>query len=132
MNKYLLDTHILLWSLLEPERLSARVSTLLEDVDNELWLSPITTWEVIVLAEKGRLELDDEPVSWMNNVLNTLPFHQAALNHEVAMQSRRIQVAHQDPADRFIMASALVYGLTLITSDAKILQAADQCTVLEN
>jgi PIN domain nuclease of toxin-antitoxin system len=132
VNKYLLDTHILLWSLLEPERLSAGVSTLLEDMDNELWLSPITTWEVIVLADKGRLELDDEPVLWMKNVLNTLPFHQAALNHEVAMKSRRIQLSHQDPADRFIMASALVYGLTLITSDTKILQAAGQCCVLGN
>ena len=72
MNKYLLDTHILLWSLLEPEHLSERVARELNDPANELWLSPMTTWEVIVLAEKGRIRLDQEPISWMENVLATL------------------------------------------------------------
>jgi len=131
VSKYLLDTHILLWSLLEPENLSAEVSVVLENADNELWLSPITSWEVIVLAEKGRIELDDEPVSWMKNVLKTLPFRQASMNHEVAMESRMLQLSHQDPADRFIAASAVVYGLTLITSDRNLLQS-DAYAILKN
>jgi len=132
MNKYLLDTHILLWSLLEPEHLRTRVSSVLEDPDNELWLSPITTWEIIVLAEKGRIVLAEEPVNWMAAVLKTIPFRQAVINHEIAMQSRILELPHQDPADRFIAASALVYELTLITSDKKLIQAAGGYAVLEN
>ena len=132
MNKYLLDTHILLWSLLEPEHLRTRVSSVLEDPDNELWLSPITTWEIIVLAEKGRIVLDEEPVNWMAAVLKTIPFRQAVINHEIAMQSRMLELSHQDPADRFIAASALVYELTLITSDKTLIQAAGGYAVLEN
>jgi len=124
VNKYLLDTQILLWSLLEPERLSAEVAVVLEDLDNELWLSPITSWEIIVLAEKGRIKLDDEPVPWIRNVLQTLPFMQANINHEVALESRLLQLPHQDPADRFIAASAVVYGLTLITADRNLLQSS--------
>jgi PIN domain nuclease of toxin-antitoxin system len=116
---------------LEPENLSAEVSVVLENADNELWLSPITSWEVIVLAEKGRIELDDEPVSWMKNVLKTLPFRQASMNHEVAMESRMLQLSHQDPADRFIAASAVVYGLTLITSERNLLQS-DAYAILKN
>ncbi len=130
MNKFLLDTHILLWSLLEPEQLSIEVAAELESADNEIWVSPITTWEIIILAEKGRIELDDEPVAWIKNVLDSLPFRQAALNHEVAIKSRTIQLPHQDPADRFIAASAWVYDLTLVTADEILIQAATHFSVL--
>ena len=47
--KLLLDTHIWLWSVLEPHRLSRRVAKALQDSSNELWLSPISIWELIVL-----------------------------------------------------------------------------------
>ena len=132
MNKYLLDTHILLWSLLEPKHLSEKVVEELNDPANELWLSPITVWEIIILAEKGKIRLDRDPVSWMENVLETLPFRQAALNHAVAMQSRTIPLPHQDPADRFIAASAAVYDLTLVTSDKYLVESAKSYSVLPN
>ena len=131
MNKYLLDTHIFLWSLLEPNHLSADVVGVLEDKNNILWLSPITSWEVIVLAEKGRIQLNDKPQSWLRKVFQTIPFCEAGITHEVAMESRKLQLPHQDPADRFIAASAVVYGLTLITSDRNLLQS-DACIILKN
>jgi len=121
VNKYLLDTHIFLWSLLDPEHLTAEVAFVLEDKNNELWLSPITSWEVIFLAEKGRIKLNDLPAPWLKNVFQTIPFREASITHEVSMESRNLQLPHQDPADRFIAASAVVYGLTLITSDRNLL-----------
>ena len=124
MSKYLLDTHILLWSLLDPSALSQKVVVELENDANQLWLSPISTWEVLMLSEKGRIQLDASPIDWMKNVLSTLPFHEAGLNHEVAMHSRKIRLPHQDPADRFIAASAAVYGLTLITADKNLIKGA--------
>ena len=132
MSKLLLDTHILLWSLLDPERLSDKVTGELEDPASEIWISSITTWEVIILSEKGRVELDDEPVAWMQNVLTSMPFKQATLNNEVAMQSRLIKLPHQDPADRFIAASAAVYDLILVTSDKYLINAAESYSVLPN
>lgn len=132
MNKLLLDTHILLWSLMEPERLSDKVTRELENPANEIWISPITTWEIIILAEKGRVELTDEPVAWMQNVLDSVPFKQATLNHEVAIQSRLIKLPHQDPADRFIAASAVVYDLILVTSDKNLIKAAKIYSVFPN
>lgn len=131
MSKYLLDTHILLWSLLEPELLPAKVKSELENPANEIWLSPITTWEIMVLAEKGRIELNAEPVVWMKNVLDSIPFKEAVLNHEVAMKSREIKLPHQDPADRFIAASAMIYDLILMTSDKNIIDASDGFTVFQ-
>jgi len=132
MNKYLLDTHILLWSLIAPSYLSEEVAKELDDPAHELWLSPITTWEIIILSEKGRIELDASPVSWMKNVLSTLPFQEATLNHEVAMQSRDVRLPHQDPADRFIAASAIVYGLTLVTADKNLINGASAYSVFPN
>lgn len=130
MNKFLLDTHVFLWSLLEPQRLSEKVALELEDPDNEIWLSSITSWEVIILAEKGRIQLDTTPVAWMESVLAALPFKQAPLTHEVALKSRTISLPHQDQADLFLAASAWVYGLTLVTADSNLLSAAGGFSVL--
>ncbi len=132
MNKYLLDTHILLWSLIDPSCLSSDVAKELDNPDHELWLSPITTWEIIILSEKGRIRLDAPPVRWMKNVLSTLPFQEATLNHEVAMQSRDVRLPHQDPADRFIAAAAIVYGLTLVTADRNLIDGALAYSVFPN
>ena len=132
MSSFLLDTHILLWSLLSPERLSRRVTDELENQKNELWLSPITTWEVLILAEKGKIQLESEPVAWMRNVLEALPFKKAAINHEVSFLSRGIDLPHKDPADRFIAATAQVYDLILVTADKTIIKSARNFAVLEN
>ena len=129
MTRLLLDTHVLLWSLLEPERLSSEAATQLEEPSNELWLSPISTWEVMLLAEKGRIEIDDLPGPWIKKVLSQVPFRQASLNHEVAIQSRTIDLPHQDPADRFIAASAIVYDLVLVTADENLITAAKNYAV---
>lgn len=119
--KLLLDTHIWLWSFLEPERLGERVAQELEREGNELWLSPISLWETLILAEKGRIELEPSPESWIRDALATVSFHEAPLNREVAIQSRSLQVPNRDPADRFLAATAHVYELTLVTDDADLL-----------
>lgn len=120
--KLLLDTHIWLWSFLEPERLSRRVATKLEDPDNELWLSPISVWETLVLAEKGRLALRPSPSDWIEDALDHVPLQDAPLNRAVALTSRALSVATEDPADRFLAATAQVFDLTLVTADANLLE----------
>jgi PIN domain nuclease of toxin-antitoxin system len=119
--RLLLDTHIWLWSLLKPESLSRRVASELDSAENELWLSPISIWELFILVEKGRVVLDRPPARWVAAVQESVPFQEAPLTGEVAIRSRTIDLPHQDPADRFIAATAAVYGLTLVTSDEKIL-----------
>lgn len=120
--KLLLDTHIFLWSLLDPDHLNPRVAAVLEDEANELWLSPMVIWEVLILADRRRVALKPNALSWVRNVLQTVPFHEAPLTHEVAIQSRSVDLPHQDPVDRFLVATALVYGLTLVTADERLLR----------
>ena len=69
----------------------------------------------------------------MRKVLNAVALKQAVIKHEVAiMQSWRICLPHQDPADRFIAASAVVYDLMLVTADRNLIEAATDYTVLPN
>jgi PIN domain nuclease of toxin-antitoxin system len=121
--KLLLDTHILLWSLLDPERLSRRAAEALEHPGNELWISPVVVWEVLVLAEKRRIALKPDPPTWIRRVLNTVPLTQAPLTCDVAIQSRLVDLPHGDPVDRFLAATALVYDLTLVTADRRLLRS---------
>jgi PIN domain nuclease of toxin-antitoxin system len=129
--RLLLDTHIWLWSLADPGKLGRRVKSALTAAGNELWISPISVWEVLVLAERRRIELDAEPRKWVTEAIARTPAEEAALTSEVAIRSREIMTAHRDPADRFLVATALVYDLTLVTAD-DALAAAKVCPVLKN
>lgn len=119
--RLLLDTHIWLWSLLEPERLTGTVKGALEDADAELWLSPISVWETLVLADKGRVRLDPSPTDWIDRQLGATPMRDAPVTRQVAVESRHVDLAHGDPADRFLAASAAVYDLVLVTADRRLM-----------
>ena len=128
--KFLLDTHILIWSLKDPAKLPVPIKTALDDEKNELWLSPISVWEMLLLAEKGRAKLrTNNPGKWLRNVLASLPIKEAPISHEVAIQSREIDLPHQDPADRFILATALVFDLVLMTVDQKLIDSKYHGTI---
>ena len=120
----LLDTHIWLWSHAEPERLTKRVTAALADESNQLWLSPISIWEFLLLAEHGRVRVQDgtAPPEWVEAALARAPMHDAPLSREVAVRSRSVRVEHEDPADRFLAATADVYELTLVTADERLLR----------
>lgn len=119
--KLLLDTHIWIWSGGEPSRLSERVASELNNPENELWLSPVSTWEVVLLAEKKRVAVITDPERWIKDKLRILPLREAPMTHEVALQAAAIVLPHRDPADRLLAATAIVYGLTLVTSDERLL-----------
>ena len=120
--KLLLDTHIWLWSHVEPERLAKRVAAALTGERNQLWLSPISIWEFLLLAEHGRVRVRDGTApDWVEAALARVPLHDAPLSREVAIRSRSVRVDHGDPADRFLAATADVYDLTLVTADERLL-----------
>lgn len=129
--RLLLDTHIWLWSLLEPERLDPVVADALTADDAELWLSPISTWELALLVERGRVELAGDLRTWLDEARRRAPIYEAPLTHEIALRSRSLDLPHGDPADRFIAATAAVLELTLVTADHRILQSK-QLSLLAN
>ncbi|MEX0692063.1 MAG: type II toxin-antitoxin system VapC family toxin [Gemmatimonadales bacterium] len=131
--RLLLDTHIWLWSVLERERLTARVRAALADPDTELWVSPISTWELLLLVERGRYGrlAGVPPGRAAEDALAAGPFREASITHAIAQASRHVALPHHDPADRFLVATARVLDLQLVTADATIIRAR-QCKVLPN
>lgn len=129
--RLLLDTHIWLWSETEPKRLSRRVARALEDSRNQLWLSPVSTWEIITLRGKGRLKLQGDPFGWISQASAQDTYSEAPLTHEVVLATQTFVLPHRDPMDAFLVATAKVYGLTLVTADTKLL-AAKACPLLSN
>lgn len=116
--KILLDTHVWIWRLLEPERLSPRLADLLAEPEHRFYLSPISVWETLVLAREGRLVLEPDPAAWVRTALRKSATTMAPLDHEVAVRSEDLPgLESKDPADRFLVATALVQGLTLATAD---------------
>jgi PIN domain nuclease of toxin-antitoxin system len=129
--KLLLDTHIWLWSVLEPERLSRRVTKEIQDSSNELWLSPVSIWELIVLWQKRRVVPDEDIEAWVSDALRSLPLQEAPVTYEVARETGRLRLPPRDPADRFLLATAKVFELTLVTADEH-LRKAREVSILAN
>jgi PIN domain nuclease of toxin-antitoxin system len=119
--KLLLDTHVWIWALLDPDRLSKRARTALTARDSELLLSPISVWEASILAERGRIAVVGSVDRWVRAALKALPARPVPLTHEMAIASRTIPgLASDDPADRFLAATSMVAGLTLLTADRRL------------
>ena len=100
-RRYLLDTHVLIWALTEPKRLSPRVRALLEDPDTPLLVSSASAWEMATKHRLGKLSGAEE-----------LPIR---LAH--ALLAGRLPGEQRDPFDRILAAQSLVEGLVLLTTD---------------
>jgi PIN domain nuclease of toxin-antitoxin system len=117
--RFLLDTHIWLWLFDKDKRLRPRTLQALEREENELWLSPISTWEILTLQQKGKIELPANLPAWVEQAIAGVK--EAVITHEIALASRQLAPL-KDPADRLIAATALVMDLTLVTADERLLE----------
>lgn len=115
--KLLLDTHAFLWLNDSPEKLSVAARQACEDLDNRLYLSLASVWEIQIKQQLGKLQLN---ASWLemiktqqqDNDLTLLPLellHIEALNH--------LPPVHKDPFDRMLIAQAIEESMTIITVD---------------
>ena len=116
----LLDTHVWFWYLTGSDRLAPRIRELLDNSSGSIWISPISVWELSMLAENKRVEIFGGFRKWVEMALERFPLKEAPLNREVALKSREIGLPHRDPADRFLAATALVYDLVLVTVDGRL------------
>jgi len=125
--RLLLDTHIWLWSLQDPNKLGRGVQQELRSPANEIWLSPISTWEALTLHGKGKIRLQGNLSQWVAEA--TAPLREAPLTHEIALAAQQLTLPNPDPADRFIAATAKLLRLTLVTADLKLLGLGEISTL---
>ena len=121
----LLDTHIWIWYVEGNPKLSQTLKTALEDENNLLFISPISIWEILILAEKKKIQLNPSPIIWIAKAIQILGLQESPLTNEIAILSRQLDLVHQDPSDRFIAATAVYYNLILATVDTNL--TSDTC-----
>jgi PIN domain nuclease of toxin-antitoxin system len=112
----LLDTHMWIWFNYGDKRLPARVLTHKE----ECAISVVSVWELIILLQKGRLKSGLGPAETPKAWLERYPFELLDLDYESVCLSRTLQFEHDDPADRFIAATAFRHGIPLATEDSRL------------
>ena len=115
--RYLLDTHVLLWSRASPERLSPEAVRLLQSTDNTLYVSMATLWECAIKVCIGKLALPDGFFRIVANDYELLDIELAHL--EATLQ---LPLLHCDPFDRLLVAQARLGGLTLVTRDSNVIR----------
>jgi PIN domain nuclease of toxin-antitoxin system len=119
----LLDTHAAVWLASDEPVLGQKSCTLAlaARAENQLAISAISFWEIALLAAKDRLELHRRPAELRAELLDT-GVMELALTGDIALLAVELKNLHGDPADRFIVATALMHDATLITADARLLR----------
>ena len=118
----LLDTHALIWVVEGSERLGRRVSRLADDAlaGDGLGVASISFWEIAMLVNRGRITVDPSVDQWRLRVLG-LGVQEIPLTGDIAIAAVGLADLHGDPADRFIVATGVATGATLVTADDRIL-----------
>lgn len=117
----LLDTHALIWFLQRPEVFGSNARRQMQDnfANGQIAVSVISYWEIGLLVQKGRLGLDVSPSRFREMALER-GISECPLDGRAALAAAALDL-HPDPADRFIVATALAHTATLVTADEKIL-----------
>ena len=122
-----LDTHVLIWAVDGDARLGRNARTAIEEAGRAdgTAVSGITPWEIVLLANKGRLRLGCDAAIWIDTALDLPGVRLVPIEPAIAIDSVRLPGSfHADPADRFIVATARYCGAPLVTADGAILEYA--------
>ncbi|MBS1038918.1 MULTISPECIES: type II toxin-antitoxin system VapC family toxin [Gluconobacter] len=114
--KLLLDTHLLLWAAGEPDRLSVRARSLMEDQDNALVFSAASLWEITIKAGLGRADFQIDPHLLRRGLIEN-GYEELPVTGQHAIAVGQLPDVHRDPFDRILVAQATVEGLLLVTHD---------------
>lgn len=118
----LLDTHVLHWLDVDDQRLgdgSRRLASEALERD-DCAVSSASFWELALLVARGRIDLGATVAAWRADVLRT-GLIELALDGTAAIRAVTLDLPHKDPADRFIVATALLHDATLLTADETLL-----------
>jgi len=121
-RSFLLDTHVWLWMHQNPDRLTPPVRECLENLEQTLFLSVASVWEITIKYTRGKLLLPETPEIYCNQRLDNpdmaitvLPIERAH-----ALRAGTLPFHHRDPFDRMLIAQAQLENFTLLTVDRQL------------
>jgi len=115
----LLDTHLLLWVAVTPERLSKTASTMIQNRNNNLYFSAVSIWEINIKRGLGRTDFHVDPALLRRGLVEN-GYEELPVTSTHAIEIGRLPAIHKDPFDRMLVAQAGAEGLLLLTSDALV------------
>ena len=116
-ERFLLDTHILLWAFNDDRRLPRKIRDILSDPEQVIFVSAASIWEISIKKSIGKLELPED----FFITFTDLRFQQLDVAFPHAKAVRSLPDIHKDPFDRMLIAQAIVEKMTLITIDKDML-----------
>ncbi len=118
--RLLLDTHALVWWAFIPRLLSARARAVIEDGDNEVFVSAVTAMEIATKVRLGRFD-DARPLaSQFSEQVRSRGFEILEMSADHGERAGNLIIAHKDPWDRLLVAQAQIEDLALVTRDSKL------------
>jgi PIN domain nuclease of toxin-antitoxin system len=126
----LLDTHVIIW-LAQGTAIGAEAQEEIHQasLQETVFISAISAWEIAQLAMRGRVSMQVPPGQWIDRFVATTGCSALPLTTESAIAAALLPPIHRDPADRFLIATAMLNDLALITRDTKILDYAQTGTL---
>jgi PIN domain nuclease of toxin-antitoxin system len=118
--RILLDTHIFLWFISGDTQLSTDVRDAIREPDNEIYLSAVSVWEVIVKYQLGKLPLPEHPETYLPKQRDRHQIASLSLDENSVVQLAELPPLHRDPFDRMLICQALQNGLTIATVDSAV------------
>lgn len=120
--KLLLDTCTFLWILSDDAALSEQARAAFSDPANEVYLSPVSVWEIVVKHALKRLPLPEPPDRFIKSQRTRHGIQPLPLDEDAVFQLSRLPEYHKDPFDRMLVCQAIAQGVTLLTPDEAIRQ----------
>ena len=119
--KYLIDTHILIWLAVSPEKISKSVLSILENPRNEIFFSTVSLWEISIKLSIGKLDLEGLEISDLANFCGEQNIKFVQLPISATEQYRKLpkKEKHKDPFDRLLISLCIADGYIFLTSDGK-------------
>ena len=114
---YLLDTHVWLWMLADPDRIRPDLAAELRADRTRLLLSAATSWEIAIKCAVGRLILPEPPATYVPSRMQRTKVEPLAVTHSHALQVATLPRQHGDPFDRLLVAQAQLEGVPIVTVD---------------
>ncbi len=118
--KLLLDTQAALWSWIAPEKLSDDAATLIENTENEIFFSQVSTWEICLKHQIGKLPLPEPPATYLPARIHEFGFTYVPIEDTHLFQTSHLPRFHRDPFDWLLIATAQILQVPILTADRHI------------
>jgi PIN domain nuclease of toxin-antitoxin system len=121
--KYLLDTHYMLWAIMDSKRISKKLKNVITDPENEIIISSISFWEISLKSALGKLHLQNINPQDLPELCEKMAFSIEPLHASVCSSYHQLSATyHKDPFDRMLIWTAITNNYTLVTADEVVIK----------